>query len=355
MRILRFGRLVLGTAAPALVFLAASPLSAQQGAVITGRVTSEAGDPLGGASVTIVNTNLGAATAANGTYTLTVAPDMARGQQVGLVARRIGFRPATRAVTLGPGPQEQNFVLASDPLRLEEVVVTGVGEATARNKLTFAAATVSAEQLQEVPGGSALVGLQGKVAGVRLTPTSAQPGGEVAIRLRGATSISGRQDPLFIVDGVITPFGLADIAPEDVERVEVIKGAAASSLYGSNAANGVVQVFTKRGKSLAEGTLRVTARTEAGMNRFPKEMQFAHSHAWQVDANGDYIRNASGARLIELDQVADNPFKTYLNHWDEVVNDGMYSTQYVSVGQRRGSTNFNASAQNTRNQGVIFG
>jgi TonB-linked SusC/RagA family outer membrane protein len=371
MRILRFGRLVLGTAAPALVFLVASPLLAQQGAVITGRVTSEAGDPLGGASVTIVNTNLGAATAANGTYTLTVAPDMARGQQVGLVARRIGFRPSTRAVTLGPGPQEQNFVLASDPLRLEEVVVTGVGEATARNKLTFAAASVSAEQLQEVPGGSALVALQGKVAGVRLTPTSSQPGGEVAIRLRGATSISGRQDPLYIIDGVITPFGLADIAPEDVERVEVIKGAAASSLYGSNAANGVVQVFTKRGKGLPEGTLRFTTRMEAGLNEFPKEMRFSRSHAfeieeagatcasknsaWTVDPVGGYCLSATGARIIKADQIADNPFRVWYNHWDAVVDEGAFWTGYMSVGQRRGSTNFNASVQNTRNEGVIFG
>jgi TonB-linked SusC/RagA family outer membrane protein len=371
MRVLQFGRLLLGGAAPAFVFLIASPLSAQQGAVITGRVTSEQGEPLGGASVTIVNTNLGAATTANGTYTLTVGPEMARGQQVGLVARRIGFRPATRAVTLTSGPQEQNFALASDPLRLDEVVVTGVGEATARNKLTFAAATVSAEQLQEVPGGSALVALQGKVAGVRLTPTSSQPGGEVAIRLRGATSISGRQDPLYIVDGVITPFGLADIAPEDVERVEVIKGAAASSLYGSNAANGVVQVFTKRGRGLPEGTLRFTTRLEAGLNQFPKEMRFSRSHAWEieeagatcaskdatwkVDPVGGYCLNATGARVTKTDQIADNPFRVWYNHWDAVVDEGAFWNGYMSVGQRRASTNFNASVQNTRNEGVIFG
>jgi TonB-linked SusC/RagA family outer membrane protein len=374
MRVLQFGRLLLGTAAPALLLLA-RPVTAQQ-AVISGRVTSEAGEPLGGASVAITNTSLGAATAANGTYTLTVPAEMVRGQQVGLVARRIGFRPSTRAITLTSGSQEQNFTLATDPLRLEEVVVTGVGEATARNKLTFSAATVSAEQLQEVPGTSALVALQGKVAGVRLTPTSAQPGGEVAIRLRGATSISGRQDPLFIVDGVITPFGLADIAPEDVERVEVIKGAAASSLYGSNAANGVVQVFTKRGRGLPEGTLRFTTRLEAGWNEFPKAMRFSRSHVWEiepsqfglsgpscqqknstwtVDPVGGYCLNAQGGRIVKADQIADNPFKVWYNHWDTVVDEGMFWTGYVSVGQRRGTTNFNASVQNTRNEGVIFG
>jgi len=337
----------------ALAFLFAGPLAAQS--VVTGRVTAEGGVPLGGASVTIANTTIGTATAADGTYRLSISADVARGQQTALVARRIGFRPVRRTVTLQPGTQEQNFLLEADPLNLEEVVVTGVAEATSRNKLTFTVGTVDEAQLKAVPGRSAIEAIQGKVPGARLTPTSSQPGGEVAIRLRGATSIGGRQDPIIIVDGVITKFGLADIAPEDIERVEVIKGAAASSLYGSNAANGVVQVFTKRGKALAEGTLRVSSRAEVGRNQFPKAMQFSHSHAWEVDANGDYLRNAQGARIIEPDQIADNPFKTYLNHWDEVVKGGMYATQYVSVGQRRGPTNFNASVQNTRNQGVIFG
>ncbi|MDQ3698708.1 MAG: SusC/RagA family TonB-linked outer membrane protein [Gemmatimonadota bacterium] len=353
MPVSRISSLLGATTATAFAFIFAGSLSAQ--AVITGRVTGEEGTPLGGATVTVANTSLGTVTAENGTYRLTVSEDAARGQQATLVARRIGFRPGSRAVTLS-GTQEQDFVLAADPLRLEEVVVTGVGEATARNKLTFAVGTVDEQQLQAVPGRSAVEAIQGKVAGARLVPSSSQPGGEVAIRLRGATSIGGRQDPIIIVDGVITRFGLADISPEDIERVEVIKGAAASSLYGSNAANGVVQVFTKRGRSLPEGTLRVTARTEAGINQMPSEMEFSRSHAWQVDSvTGEYIRNPQGARIIESDQIADNRFPTYLNHWDEVVEGGTYATQYLSVGQRRGTTNFNASAQNTRNQGVIFG
>jgi TonB-linked SusC/RagA family outer membrane protein len=354
MRMFQSGQLPLGTATAALLFLVAGPVLAQQ-AVVTGRVTSENGDPLGGASVALVGTNLGAATAANGTYTLTIAAELVRGQPVTLTARRIGFRPSARPVTLQAGNQEVNFQLQADPLRLEEVVVTGVGEATARNKLTFTVGTVGAEELQMVPGSSALVALQGKVAGVRMTPTSAQPGGEVSVRLRGATSISGRQDPLYIVDGVITSFGLADIAPEDVERVEVIKGAAASSLYGSNAANGVVQVFTKRGKGLPDGTLRITTRFEGGINNMPKEMVFSRSHAWKLDANGNYLLNAQGGRIIEEDQIADNPFSVYRNHWDAVVDEGAFYTGYMSVGQRRGTTNFNASVQSTRNEGVIFG
>jgi len=378
MRAPRFGSLLGGSVAAAFACLIAGPLPAQQGgAVITGRVTTEQGDPLGGASVVVGNTNLGAITAANGTYTISIGADAARGQEVVLTARYIGRKPVSRTVTLAPGSQEQNFQLASDPLRLDEVVVTGVGEATARKKLAFAVGSVSDSQLQEVPGSSALVALQGKVAAVRLVPSSAQPGGDVSIRLRGATSIGGRQDPLFIVDGVITAFGLADQAPEDVERVEVIKGAAASSLYGSNAANGVVQIFTKRGSSLPDGTLRVTSRLEGGVNSMPRRMQFSHSHAWEINSSpgycvatgqalttpevwtvdpvGNYCLGQSGSRVIKADQIANNPFATYNDFWSDIVDQGRFWTGYTSVGQRRGNTNFSASLQNTRNEGVIFG
>lgn len=351
----RSGLLLRGGFAAALAFLITSPLLAQQGAVVTGRVTTETGAPLGGASVVVASTNLGAVTAENGVYTITFADEAVHGQEVVLTARYIGRKPVSRTVTISRGTQEQNFELAPDPLRLEEVVVTGVGEATARKKLGFTVAAVTDSQLQEVPGSSALVALQGKVAAARLIPTSAQPGGEVSIRLRGATSIGGRQDPLYVVDGVITAFGLADVAPEDVQRVEVIKGAAASSLYGSNAANGVVQVFTNRGAHLPDGTLRVTSRVEGGVNNMPRRLEFSHSHAWQIDANGDYILSGTGARLIKTDQIADNPFKTYYDHWDAVIHQGQFWNGYVSVGQRRGTTNFNASIQNTRNTGVIFG
>ena len=237
MRAPRSGSLLVGSVAAALVLLTASPLLAQQGAVITGRVTTEQGDPLGGASIVVGNTNPGAVTAANGTYTITIGADAAKGQEVVLTARYIGRKPVSRTITLTLGSQEQNFQLATDPLRLEEVVVTGVGEATARKNLPFTVGGADKEQLQAVPGATALEALQGKVAAVRLVPTSAQPGGEMAIRLRGATSIGGRQDPLFIVDGVLTQYGLADMAPEDVARVEVIKGAAASSLMSQSLSN----------------------------------------------------------------------------------------------------------------------
>ena len=365
----RLGRaLLVGSVVAASTFLMAATLSAQS--TITGRVTGD-GQPLGGATISISGTALRATTAENGTYSLTVPPGSARGQSMVIIARFIGMKPQPKTITVAAGSQTVDFALEKDPFRLEEVIVTGTAEATSLRKTTFAIGRVGEEQLQEVPGASALVAIQGKVAGVRLIPTSSQPGGEVALRLRGATSIGGRQDPLLIVDGVITQFGLGDVAPEDIERIEVIKGAAASSLYGSNAANGVVQVFTKRGQSLPDGGLKVSSRVEVGSNNIAKEMEFSRSHAWHVNGTGanactaknatwtaasnGYCLNASGSRIIEANQVADNPFSVYNNHWDEVVVGGAYATQYISVGQRRGPTNFNASVQNTRNEGVIYG
>jgi TonB-linked SusC/RagA family outer membrane protein len=318
-------------------------------------VVTERGDPLGGATVIIANTNFGASTSPSGAYTITIEASAARGQQVVLTARYLGYRATTRTVVLSPGSQEQNFELRPDPLRLDELIVTGVSEATSAKKLTFSVGKVSEERLQEVPGGSALQALQGKVAGVRLVPTSAQPGGEVALRLRGATSIGGRQDPLFIVDGVITPYGLADVAAEDIERIEVIKGAAASSLYGSNGANGVVQVFTRRGANLPDGAMKVTARFEGGVNQMPRRLEFSRSHSFEVDGSGNYVLSSTGARITKANQIADNAFPVYLDHWNAVVDEGVFWTGYFSVGQRRGTTNLNASLQNTENKGVIFG
>jgi TonB-linked SusC/RagA family outer membrane protein len=351
----RLGLLGLGSATLAWLAAAATPLAAQEAAVITGRVVSERGDPLGGATVIINNTNYGATTAANGTYSITVPSSASRGQTATLTARFLGYKPSVRQIQVNLGTQEQNFTLEPDPLRLDELVVTGVSEATSTKKLAFSVGKVNEQQLQEVPGQSALQALQGKISGVRVVSNTGAPGSAPVIKLRGATSISGNQEPLIIVDGVITRSTLADISGEDIERVEVVKGAAASSLYGSNAANGVIQIFTKRGANLAEGKLQVTARTEAGASFLPKTIPSAAAHVFEIGTDGQYVRNSSGRRIAEADGIADNPYPTYFDHQGSVVGSGPFLTGYLSIGQRRGNTNFNASFQYTKNEGIIAG
>ncbi|NOT09387.1 MAG: SusC/RagA family TonB-linked outer membrane protein [Gemmatimonadales bacterium] len=340
----------------ALLAALAGSREAQAQATITGKVSDVSGAPLGGAQVVIRElSGIGTTTAANGTYTLTVSADRARGQSMTLVARYLGKSPAVRPVTLNAGNQEINFSLRDDPLRLDELVVTGVNEATSSKKLAFAVGRVNADQLQETPGVTALGALAGKVAGVRLSTGSGEPGTAPRIRLRGATSISGTQDPLMIIDGVIARATLADIASEDIERVEVIKGAAASSLYGSDAANGVIQIFTKRGASLADGKLLVTARNEIGSSFMTKRIPTAGASVFKIGADGEFLRTSGGARIREEDLIADNPYPQTFDNQGRLVKPGVFYTNYLSIGQRRGSTNFNASFQNTHTEGVIFG
>src|ERR1041384_3328511 len=203
---------------------------------------------------------------------------------------------------------------------------------------------------------------------------SGQPGGQLyaqgrpgpAIKLRGATSIAGSQNPLIIIDGTISRATLADIASEDIERIEVIKGAAASSLYGSDAANGVIQIFTKRGKNLADGKLLVTARNEVGASFVSRRIPVSLSNPYLthtdangvtsfVDGNGPFIDPLTPPPILKPDRIADQPYPSYHDFQAEALHPGVFYTNYASIGQRRGSTNFNGSFENTRTEGAIFG
>src|SRR5216117_189535 len=272
-----------------------------QSAVITGKITGRQGEALGGVIVAIDEISTAVATTVSGTYTLTVAPEKTKGQTVTLRARYIGYSPGIRQIALTPGTQTQDLELKFDPMTLDAVVVTGVAEATEVKKLTFAVGHVDASQLQQAPAVSALGSLEGKVAGARLINSSGAPGGEPTIRLRSATALTSPSacssqpcpstsaaGPLIIVDGTITRHGLADINSEDIERVEVVKGAAASSLYGSDAANGVIQIFTKRGERIPDGKLSVTVRNEYGQSFRPKSIPTALASPYVIDTLGTY-------------------------------------------------------------------
>ncbi|PYP49591.1 MAG: hypothetical protein DMD45_13880 [Gemmatimonadetes bacterium] len=363
---------------------------AAQSAVITGKVTGRGGEPLGGAAVTIAELGAAIATATSGTYTLTLPAEQAKGQTVMLRARSVGYKPEVRQIRLTPGTQTADFQLQFDVMQLEEVVVTGVAEATERKNLTFAVGKVDASQLNQAPAVSALGSLEGKVAGVRLIQGSGAPGSAPVIRLRGATAITSPSScstqpcpatdvpgPLVVVDGTITHYSLADISPQDIERVEVVKGAAASSLYGSNAANGVVQVFTKRGQGLPDGKLSVTVRNEYGQSFRPKLIPITHAHPYLIDTVGTYI-DASGNTVhngdfidskgvlvgpkgipnVNANQIADVSYTTYPHpvYFDlqgDLLTNGAFYTNYVSMGQRRGNTNYNVSFENTKQDGVL--
>jgi TonB-linked SusC/RagA family outer membrane protein len=276
------------TAVLALLFSVSASAQAQN-VTITGKVLSDAGQALYGANVVIEALQISVGTTAQGVYTITVPGARARGQIVNLRVRAIGYQPQVMNVQLSPGTQTHNFEMKIDVNRLNQVVVTGVSGATEVKKLAFTVAQVSQADVP-VAGSNALSQLQGKVAGANIVSVSGRPGSAPSIILRGPQSINGSdrgQEPLYIIDGVVSQGGLADINPQDIENVEVVKGAAASSMYGSRAGNGVIQITTRSGKNSQDG-IKFRVNAEYGSSDIENILDIPKSHVMLMDP--DYKR-----------------------------------------------------------------
>lgn len=328
--------------------------AAAQEARVTGHVRDPDGRPLGGAQVFLREIPAGATTDPKGAYVIVVGPERVRGQVITLVARMVGRAPAVGTLLLQAGEQLHDFTLRQDPLHLDDLFVTGTSDAMSTRKLPFSVGVVREEDLQQVPGVTALGALQGRVAGVSMLQASGVPGEAPDLRVRGHTSIyPSRAGPLLIIDGVLTRSSLSDIASDDIERVEVLKGSAATSYYGSDAANGVIQIFTRRGTSLADGRLRVTSRVEGGTSFITKRWPTSGAHWFKLQADGQFLRGPDGSRIPEADLIADNPYPVYYDHQGQVLRPGAFLTAYVSLGQHKGNTSFAASFQHTRESGPV--
>lgn len=270
-----------------------------QNATITGKVVGDAGQPLEFANVYITELVISVPTNAQGIYAITVPAARVSGQAVNLRVRAVGFKPAFTAIKVTPGSQTQNFTLEKDVNRLSEVVVSGSMEGTERSKVAFAVGRVTAEDIP-VPALNPVTALQGKVAGMRVASTSGRPGSSPEIMLRGPTSInaSGRgTGPLIIVDGtILRNQSLAEIGGLDIESVEVVKGAAGASLYGAQAANGVINIKTKRGATRNE--TRVGARVEYGTSDLNSARIIQPvNHHLQLDETGKRFCEAGSGSL----------------------------------------------------------
>lgn len=284
--------------------------SAQNAATVTGRVTAEGGQPLFGANITIEALAISVGTNEEGRYTIAIPGARVRGQQVVLRVRSFGYVPDQKTITLEGGSQSHDFTLKQDVNRLSQVVVTGVTGATEVKKLPFTVAQVTAEDMP-VPGANPLSQIQGKVPGANIVSSSGRPGSAPAVILRGPQSInaSGRgQDPLYIIDGVISQGGLQDVNPQDIESIEVVKGAAASSLYGSRAGNGVIQITTRSGRNSGEG-VRFRGQFEYGTSDIENEYQYPRTHMMLMDK--DYQRfcvteagQPACSRTVDIEQEA---------------------------------------------------
>jgi TonB-linked SusC/RagA family outer membrane protein len=326
--------------------------------VITGTVTNEQGAPISGATVAIPTLGVGAQADASGNYRFTVPADRATGQTVTVAGRYIGFTPVQRTVVLTPGTQTVNFSLVADPFNLAEVVVTGVATGTEQRKLPFTVARVSEAEISQVPASSPVTALAGKVAGARVSLGTGNPGAEPAIRLRGSTNLAiGGSSPLIIVDGVISRSNISDIDANDIESIEILKGATASSYYGSNAANGVINIATKRGRNLSEGNVQIISRNEYGKASVQHWVPLNTSHPYLLNPDGNIFLNAGGAR-VTTSLYMDQPFPTtgpnaWRNQLKEWMKDGDFYSSNAQIGLRRGNTNFSSSFTTDHNAGVI--
>jgi TonB-linked SusC/RagA family outer membrane protein len=250
--------------------LAGLPSISAQVRQVTGHVTnSQTQEGLGEATVAVEGTRIVAQTTDDGRYSVN-APD----GDLTLVVRAIGFKRAQLAVPAGQATADA--ALEPDPLHLEEVVVTGQSTGIEKQNLPNAVSTVSADELNRAPTGTLESALQGKIPGALIQANSGAPGGGIQVNLRGVSTINAQVDPLFVVDGIVVsnetiPNGanavtgaqtggnprnqdnpvnrIADLNPEDIERIEVLKGGSAAAIYGSKATNGVVIITTKRGQT----------------------------------------------------------------------------------------------------------
>lgn len=299
-------RPILATLALLLAGLAAPAVALAQ-LTVEGRVTDETGRGLGGAQVFVEGTSIGAIADDLGAYRLVLTPP--RSGMV-LVARSIGHKPARYTLGQTSGAVTHDFQLARDVLQLSEVVVTATRGETERSTLGTSIATVRGEQIAEAGTPQLDAALAGKVSGALVQQGSGTPGGGTSVRIRGLSTLSRSAEPLYIIDGVIvdnsstqlvdlggyTTNRLADLNPNDIERIEIVKGAAAAALYGSRANDGVVQIFTRRGRA---GALRTTyqagfegAQVERrlAVNRFPRDA--AGNTVTRHDYQNDIFRTA---------------------------------------------------------------
>ncbi len=328
-----------------LPLAAAQGLQAQQQYVVTGRVIDAVTNTaISGAQVTLRGTGAGDLTGTDGIYTIRAR--LTPGEYF-VEATFIGHEGSSGRITLGADSlvRVPDLAMRQTALALEEVVVTGTASPTSRRALGNSVATVSGDRLTQAPAVTIDQALQGKIAGAVIVSNTGTPGGGVSVRLRGTSSITGGAEPLYIVDGVIIDNNadqqinlgyrsnasnrLADLDPDDIERIEILKGAAASALYGSRANNGVVQIFTKRG---LPGAPVITVSSSVQRSDLAKEIDFALT---PVDLNGDPV--------------------TRFDHQDLIFRDSWSNDSYVSVAGGTTDTRYYVSGNWVEQNGIMRG
>ncbi|RKD20102.1 SusC/RagA family protein [Pelobium manganitolerans] len=313
--------------------------------VITGKVT-DAKETLIGVSISILGTDKGTQTDVNGMYSIKAKT----GQT--LVFSYLGYK--TKQVKLGD-QKTLNVNLESDALMLNEVVAIGYGTVKKKD-LTGAVASVSADVIAAQPVSSALQAIQGRVSGVQISSTEGSPDAEMTVRVRGGGSITGDNTPLYIVDGFPVN-SISDIAPQDIESIDILKDASSTAIYGSRGANGVVLVTTKSGK---EGKTAISINAFGGIRNITKTLDVLTPKdyvTWQyerallsndLDKYTAYFGNYQDIDLYD---------KVVANDWQNIIfgRTGNTYNQNISISGGGEKTKYNLSHSLVKDKAIMLG
>ncbi|MBD2722077.1 SusC/RagA family TonB-linked outer membrane protein [Hymenobacter armeniacus] len=351
---------------------------------LTGKVTSPKGEGLPGVTVVVKGTTLGTTSNPDGSFSLSVPEKPGT-----LVFSFIGFQTQERAFS---GPGDFNVKLADDTKSLDEVVVVGYGTQK-RADVTGAIATMDARKLEERPIARVDQALVGQLAGVQVKQTSGVPGRPFSIQVRGAGSISAGNEPLYVIDGFPLEnvgasangrFGsgnpLDNINPNDIEKIEVLKDAAAAAIYGSRAANGVVLITTKRGRS---GKPQISVNSYVGGSRAAKKLDLLSGEEWAARAteiiNNNWVKSGTGRTAdqttaqrrqilgltgnnVNPDLMLDDrwalpghPGLKYIDWQDELYRTGVSQNYQVSASGATDNVNYYVSGNYNDQQGFALG
>ena len=324
-----------------LATFAGVPLMAQQAGVVSGQVLDESSQqPIANAQVFAQGTRIGSLSDAGGNFRLAGLT----GDSVTLRVRMLGYGELTRTVRVGD--TELRLLLAKAALELDQVVVTGTAGGAQKRTLGNAVDQVDVGELQKsMPVKEVQSMINGRSAGVVVAPGTGMVGAGPRIRVRGVTTLSLSDQPLIYVDGIRVNNNVAsgplnqgygsgsisrlgDFSPEDIESIEIIKGPAAATLYGTEAANGVIQIITKKGRADAPAQWDVSVRQGANWFSNPEERV---PENWGEDAAGQLVH----VNLVELEAARGTPlFRTgHLQEYNLAVRGGSANTRYFVSGQ----------------------
>ncbi len=321
-------------------------------------IAQEDNSPIIGASVLVVGTNVGAITDADGRFSLTVPAGKStlRITYVGMEPIEVSARPNMR------------IILTSDQKALDEVIVVGYGTQR-REAKTGSITTVSGSEIADIPATSLDKMLGGKLAGVSITQQSGQPGSSSSIRIRGNSSINAGNNPLYVVDGVPIMSGddaemtntsnpIATINPDDIESITVLKDAAAASIYGSRAANGVILITTKSGK---EGKSQFTVRAKYGISSLANDNDFGVMSGQELlQYQRDAIINAgknpddptAGATYYRPYELLSRPQTNWMDHF---TRQGKTNEYEITMSGGSGRTKYYNSVSYHKTEGIYYG